>query len=165
MDELRTTRPARGGLSPAAERAVKIRLSAGLPIETLARECGLSRRHLFRGFKATTGDSPHRWLVRQRIECAKQMLLLPGIGISEVAQHCGFADQSHLNRMFRRFTGMTPGAWQRYSAASRLVNGSIAGVSAAAAVPVTAPATSPSSEPPSKPSSFISPSITGACAR
>lgn len=107
----------RGGLSPVHERRAKARLTADLQADTrlddLARECGLSKRHFLRAFKTSTGEPPHRWLLGRRVERAKELLAGSNLDLSEIAALCGFSDQSHLNRMFRRQTGNTPGAWRR----------------------------------------------------
>lgn len=63
--------------------------------------------HLIRLFKQATGLPPHAYLVRLRIEKAKQ-LLARGIPIALAAQECGFSDQSHLTRLFKKSFGITP---------------------------------------------------------
>jgi AraC family transcriptional regulator len=78
-----------------------------------ARACGLSRGHFTKAFRVTTGYTPHRWLQRYRVDKAKSMLLNPAISIAEIASACGFADQSHLTRVFSRLVGTTPAAWRR----------------------------------------------------
>jgi AraC-like DNA-binding protein len=84
-----------------------------LSLKELAATCGLSVSYFVRAFKSTTGDSPHRWILRHRIECAKSMLVHGDANLVEVAASCGFADQSHFTRMFRSFVGVTPAAWRR----------------------------------------------------
>lgn len=107
----------RGGLPPVLESRAKARLTADLQAETrigdLARECGLSTRHFLRAFKTSTGEPPHRWLLQRRIERARELLVASDLDLSEVADVCGFSDQSHFSRTFRRFMGTTPGAWRR----------------------------------------------------
>jgi AraC family transcriptional regulator len=62
---------------------------------------------------------PHRghgaanWLLKHRIEVAKEKLHDRRLSLSEVALACGFADQSHLTRVFTRTVGVNPGAWRR----------------------------------------------------
>lgn len=56
---------------------------------------------------------PHRWLTMRRIEVAKGLLLRNQLGMAEIALASGFADQSHLTRVFGRLVGNTPRAWQR----------------------------------------------------
>lgn len=107
----------RGGLTPLQERRVVSRLLDALDdvpsVGELAGLCGLSSGHFIRAFKQTMGAPPHRWLVQQRVERAKILLSTPGLSISEVALRCGFADQSHLTRVFSKACGVAPGRWRR----------------------------------------------------
>lgn len=108
---------ARGGLSPLQDRRVKDMMLADLRAEPtlaeLAASCGLSNRHFIRAFKATSGEPPHRWLLRRKIERAQELLVQSGITISDIAALCGFADQSHFTRMFKRTSGWSPALWRR----------------------------------------------------
>jgi AraC family transcriptional regulator len=88
-------------------------LSGNISLQQLASACDLSVSYFARGFKNGTGVSPHRWLVETRIEKAKDLLLNTKMPLAEVAVACGFADQCHLTRKFRRATGETPAAWRR----------------------------------------------------
>jgi AraC-like DNA-binding protein len=107
----------RGGLAPWQERRAKEILSANLDgrvlLQEVAQECGLSASHFSRSFHRTVGTAPHLWLLKRRVEVAKQKLRDRRLSLSEVAQTCGFADQSHLTRVFTRFVGVSPGAWRR----------------------------------------------------
>ncbi|WP_354106836.1 AraC family transcriptional regulator [Bradyrhizobium sp. LB14.3] len=87
-------------------------VSADRSVAELAGACGLSAGQFSRAFRRTLGTSPHQWLLEQRIARAK-CLLRGKQSISEVAFECGFADQSHLTRVFLRKVGMTPGEWRR----------------------------------------------------
>ncbi len=80
-----------------------------------ARACGLSRGHFIKAFRVTTGLTPHQWVQRYRIDKAKDLLLDPRLTIAEIAASCGFADQSHLTRVFSRLVGDSPAAWRRKS--------------------------------------------------
>lgn len=82
-------------------------------LEELARVCGLSRSHFARAFKATVGLSPFQWLVAQRVEQAKSMLLNSDLPVGEIGLACGFSDQSHFTRIFVKYTGIAPAAWRR----------------------------------------------------
>jgi len=107
---------ARGGMAPWQERRAKEFLSADLAsknsLSGVAHVCGMSPRHFSRAFKATTGLPPHQWVVIQRVERAKA-LLQKEVNLSEIAQLCGFSDQSHFTRIFRAVVGTSPGAWRR----------------------------------------------------
>jgi AraC-like DNA-binding protein len=108
---------AHGGLAPWQERRAKEIIDANLdgevPLAELARQCGLSSSHFSRAFRQSTGTSPHRWLLHQRVEKAKRLLRDRQFSLSEVALACGFADQSHLTRVFTKLSGAGPAAWRR----------------------------------------------------
>jgi AraC family transcriptional regulator len=93
-------------LTPFQERRVISRLLDDLhgdsSLAELAALCGLSRSYFVRAFKHTTGMSPHRWLLTHRAMRAKDLLRGTRMPIAEIAVACGFADQSHLTRVFRR---------------------------------------------------------------
>jgi AraC family transcriptional regulator len=119
---LRPTGPApipihAGGLAPWQLRMVRdhiaVHLVRPLPILELARLARLSPSHFARAFKASTGVSPHAFVMRERIEQAKRLMLETQTSLCEIALICGLADQAHLTRMFRRVTGMSPAAWRR----------------------------------------------------
>jgi AraC family transcriptional regulator len=92
---------------------MRAHLSGNISLERIASVCDLSVSYFSRGFKSGTGVSPHRWLVEMRIEKAKDLLFNTKMPLAEVALACGFADQCHLTRKFRRATGDTPAAWRR----------------------------------------------------
>jgi AraC-like DNA-binding protein len=113
-----------GGLAPWQERRAKEVLAShpdgAVSMLALAQECGLSAGHFARAFRRSVGEPPHRWLLNQRIEQAKQLLLDPDLTIADIALACGFCDQSHLTRCFKRALGVGPGAWRRHFAAGRI---------------------------------------------
>jgi len=107
----------RGMLTRSQERLVTSLLlddiAADRNTDELALLCGMSRGHLIRAFRNTTGVPPHRWLIMRRVERAKELLELGDMPIVEIALECGFADQSHLTRVFTGAIGISPGAWRR----------------------------------------------------
>lgn len=107
----------RGGLAPWQQRRVTELMLDDLrtdpSLADLASACGISVRHLARAFKATTGLPPHRWLLERRVDRAKELLEKTDDTLSDIALACGFADQSHLTRVFRSNSGSSPGAWRR----------------------------------------------------
>ena len=78
----------------------------------MAGVCGRSTEYFVRVFKATAGVSPYQYVLNLRIERAKALLGVEGASIADVALQCGFSHQEHLTRMFRRFTGVTPGRYR-----------------------------------------------------
>jgi AraC-like DNA-binding protein len=81
-------------------------------LESLAGLAGLSVYHLIRVFRAATGLSPYAYLGQVRVHRAAE-LLRDGMAVSMVAATTGFADQSHLTRLFKRLVGVPPGEYQR----------------------------------------------------
>ena len=77
-------------------------------VDELAGIAQLSPYHFSRAFKKSVGISPHQYVIQQRVERAKQLLLQGKMSLSEIAMACGFTHQSHLNRHFKRLTGVTP---------------------------------------------------------
>lgn len=102
-------------LFPAAVQAIQHTLASRLldppPLAQLARPYGWSVFQLLRYFKQHTGLTPYGYLVLQRIDAAKQ-LLAQGCPLAATALEAGFYDQAHLTRFFRRFVGVSPGAYQ-----------------------------------------------------
>lgn len=113
----RPSRQSRGGLAAWQERRAKEMIEASLDgdisVELLAEECGLSVGHFSRSFKQSVGMPPHQWLLSRRVEKAKRLLENETLSVSHIAAGCGFADQSHMSRVFRRFTGISPLAWRK----------------------------------------------------
>jgi transcriptional regulator GlxA family with amidase domain len=110
------SQPHRGGLAPwQLRRALALmgNLAGDYVIADLARQCGVSAGHFSRAFKQSAGVPPHQWLLEKRVHRAQHLLALSGVSIADIAQQCGFADQSHLTRVFERITGTTPGRWRR----------------------------------------------------
>lgn len=78
----------------------------------LADLCGLTRFHFLRSFAAATGLTPHAFQMQARLHLARR-LILAGEPLAQVAASAGFADQSHLTRLFSRSYGAPPGAYAR----------------------------------------------------
>jgi AraC-like DNA-binding protein len=76
----------------------------------LADACGLSRFQLVRSFARNTGFTPHAYLVHRRVLLARR-LIAGGAALADAAAASGFADQSHMTRVFVRKYGMAPGAF------------------------------------------------------
>lgn len=109
-------RPRRGLSRRALNRAcsyIAENLGERFTLDDLARQAGVSRFHFARLFRVSTGNSPMAYLLKSRIERAKQMLLQDERPVCEIAAVLGFCDQSHLTRTFRRLTGLTPREFAR----------------------------------------------------
>lgn len=83
-------------------------LASNMSVGELARLVGLGRAQFILRFKATTGLTPHQFVICQRIYRARDLLAHADWDQDLIAQHCGFADSSHFIASFRRVVGMTP---------------------------------------------------------
>jgi AraC-like DNA-binding protein len=84
--------------------------TASVTLADLARTSGLSRFQVLRGFAKATGFTPHAYLMQRRIDLARH-LIANGSALADAAATSGFADQSHMTRLFVRKYGVSPGAY------------------------------------------------------
>ncbi|MCD0502694.1 AraC family transcriptional regulator [Bordetella petrii] len=84
--------------------------AAQVLLADLAGASGLSRFQILRAFSRATGLTPHAYQMQRRAGLARR-LIRQGHGLADTAAASGFADQSHLNRVFVRLYGLTPGAY------------------------------------------------------
>jgi len=88
-------------------------LDASPTLEQLAAVARLSVYHFARQFKRATGLPPHQFVIRRRVERAKQLLQTGGgFSLAEVAARVGFSDQSQFTHHFKRLVGVTPGQFR-----------------------------------------------------
>jgi AraC family transcriptional regulator len=106
-----------GGLARwQARRAVSYidaHLESRLEVTVLAKLVSFSKSHFSRAFKQSLGFPPMAYVKMRRIEKAKALMTSTNQQLTEIALICGFADQSHLNRSFRKVNGVSPGRWRR----------------------------------------------------
>ncbi len=106
-----------GGLAPWRIRRLKAfvesQLSQPIRVADLSAVVGLSSTHFSRAFGRSFGEPPHVYLIQRRLDRARHLMLTSDIPLSDVAAACGFSDQAHFCRLFRRHTGRTPAAWRR----------------------------------------------------
>lgn len=107
----------RGGLSAQqirkAAEFLEDHLDGDLGLQQVAQVCDLSLSHFARAFKQSFRKPPHQWLIERRVDRAKRIMLTSRMPLADVAIRCGFADQSALNRAFKRIHGVPPGIWRR----------------------------------------------------
>lgn len=101
-----------GGLAPRRLAEVvdyiHAHLAGQVTLAELAAVAGVSESHFTRVFRASTGESPHRYVTQRRLEYARRQLTRTDRPIADIAAEAGFADQSHLTRTMRRYDGATP---------------------------------------------------------
>jgi AraC family transcriptional regulator len=102
----------KGGLGSARLRRIKelvhAKLEDDLSLDEMAQSVGLSTAHFARMFRKSTGETPHQFVLRQRIERAKAMLRAPNSRVLDVAVACGFKTQQHFAQVFRDVWGVSP---------------------------------------------------------
>ncbi|MEM7545098.1 MAG: AraC family transcriptional regulator [Pseudomonadota bacterium] len=91
---------------------IDTRLESAVSLDEMAAVCNLSSYHFSRRFRATTGVSPHRFIILRRVEAGRRMLADTALSIAEVSFACGFSSQSHFTRAFKEKLGATPGAYR-----------------------------------------------------
>jgi AraC family transcriptional regulator len=102
-----------GGLSPERLRRVTDYIEANLAdsdlsLRDMAATVCLSVDQFSRAFKHSTGSTPHQYVLRRRVECAKSLLREGNMPLSAIACATGFADQAHFSHRFRQQTATTP---------------------------------------------------------
>lgn len=107
----------RGGLSSLqirrATELLEAHLDGDIALQQVAEACELSVSHFARAFKQTFRMPPYRWLIERRVDRARDLMTNSRLPLADIAIQCGFADQSALNRSFKRIHGVTPGIWRR----------------------------------------------------
>lgn len=91
---------------------IRARCTEALTLEQMSDVAGLSPSYLIRAFKQRYGMTPHAWLNDARLQHARRQLR-EGVTIAEAAQAAGFADQAHLQRLFKRSLATTPGHYRQ----------------------------------------------------
>jgi YesN/AraC family two-component response regulator len=94
---------------------IQLRYWDNLSLAGLARELGMSKYHLSRRFKEEVGVTFRRYLLRTRLDRAKVLLSRTQDSITEVAHAVGFGDLPRFDKLFKRYTGLTPSAYRTQS--------------------------------------------------
>lgn len=102
----------RGRLDPSRLRRlcdwIEANLHRPLTLQDLAAEACLSEYHFSRLFKHSTGHSPQRYVMQQRLEKARRLVSGSRLPLTDIALQCGFASSAHLSRRFRAHFGCAP---------------------------------------------------------
>jgi AraC family transcriptional regulator len=110
-------KPVRGGLTVRQLRRVREYIDGQIrneiTISDLAALVGLSHYHFIRAFKDTVGLTPYQYVLSERIRRARELLSSLDLSLGDVALAVGFSNASDLNRVFRKFAGVTPTVFRR----------------------------------------------------
>jgi AraC family transcriptional regulator len=121
---IKTRRPIKGGLSDVGRRnvidLVRSRISEDISLADMAAVTGLSMTHFSHIFKKSMGESPHQFVLQQRVQCAKELLVSLNLRMIDIALACGFKTQQHFARIFRQVCGLSPTEYQRLKLGNRL---------------------------------------------
>lgn len=101
---------ANGAAVTRARDYIEENLDRNFQLKDLESATGYDRWQLSRDFRALLGASPYRFLIFRRLDKARRMMT-EGLCLADIAHACGFSDQSHFTRHFRKTFGMTPRAW------------------------------------------------------
>ena len=108
---------AKGGLAPWQVRKVSAHIEANVEgaigVGDLAALARLSVSQFSRAFRQSFGQAPHAYVMCRRVARAQRLMLGDSEPLSQIALAVGLADQAHLSKLFRRYTGETPNAWRR----------------------------------------------------
>src|SRR5580658_6062620 len=108
----RPVQVSRGGLGPGRLRRLRelvyAKMEDELSLQEMPQSVGLSTAHFARMFRKSTGETPHQFVLRQRLERAKAMLRGADARVLDVAVACGFKTQQHFAQVFRDVWGVSP---------------------------------------------------------
>ena len=100
------------GLAPSKLRPtidyIQSNLATKLSLEAIAKQVGMSRYYFSTQFKQAMGISPHQYINQQRIDRARRLLKQTERSLVDISMDCGFASQSHFNKVFRQYVNTTP---------------------------------------------------------
>ncbi len=82
-------------------------------VAALASYVGLERSYFSKLFNQTTGYPPQTYLLRYRLEKARELLKTTGLSIGEISECTGFSDGFYFSRAFKNFTGLAPAAYRK----------------------------------------------------
>jgi len=92
---------------------VHAKMEDELSLHEMAQSVGLTTAHFARMFRKSTGETPHQFVLRQRLDHAKAMLRAPYARVLDVAVACGFKTQQHFAQVFRDVCGISPTGYRQ----------------------------------------------------
>jgi AraC family transcriptional regulator len=92
---------------------MRAHLDADLALDTLAAEANISKFHFVRMFTRTTGLTPHRYLIRLRMQAGAEQLRTTGYTVQRIALTCGYRSPGQFAAAFKREYGLSPQQYRR----------------------------------------------------
>jgi AraC-like DNA-binding protein len=117
--------PNRGAQRLKARTLIKVReytsahLSEGIHVSDLAVLAGMSIGRFALSFRASTGLTPHRYILQERIEAVGRLLSEHRYSLADVAFRCGFSSHQHMATVMRKLAGVTPSDVRRLNTLQR----------------------------------------------
>lgn len=93
---------------------VNDKLDSTIRTDDCARIARLSTSQFSRAFKVSFKQTLVHYIIQRRTEHAQELMMRTDEPLCQIALNCGFADQSHLSRLFRRVVGVSPATWRRH---------------------------------------------------
>jgi AraC-like DNA-binding protein len=98
-----------------ARELIEARFADPLDIRTLSAEARLSRYHFIRAFRHVFHDTPHQYLLRMRIQKAKELLALTPLSVTDICYEVGFESLGSFSATFHRIVGWPPSTYRARS--------------------------------------------------
>ena len=98
-----------------ARRLIDANYDTPLTLNHISSEAGFSPYHFIRLFRAAYRQTPHQYLMQQRIDKAKDLLRSTDLSINEICYTVGFESLGSFATLFRRIAGLSPGAYRKWS--------------------------------------------------
>lgn len=98
---------------------MKANMDGKITIDVLSRVAGLGVAAIHRIYRSLAGLAPHKYLMQLRVERARELIEETNLSITEIAFECGYANQEHLARFYKRQFGLSPSAHRKQAAAAR----------------------------------------------
>lgn len=96
-----------------AQNLIFDQLNQPLEMAEIAAKLDMPLASFSKAFKDAVGVGPYGWHLRRRVVRSAALLYDERLTLAEIAGECGFTDQSHYTKAFRRVLGVTPGRWRR----------------------------------------------------
>jgi len=84
-----------------------------ISLSQIARNASLSTYHFLRLFKEVFGETPRQYLIRNRLEKARKLLVNTELSVTDISLEIGFESISHFTRLFNRRFGSSPGKFRQ----------------------------------------------------